>query len=204
MLAIAVTGGLGAGKTTVTRLLAERGCCVIDADRIGHEVLLPGGAAYASVVALFGGEILDGDRNIDRRQLAAKVFADPQELKRLEAASHPPIRQRILQELEESEARGCAVTVIDVPLLERGGLKGAVDLVIVVDASDQARTARETARGRDPEDVRRRMAAQPGRQELREAADYVIENDGDLAELQKKTGDLWETKILPRALVFRL
>lgn len=203
MLVVAVTGGIGAGKTTVTRLLAERGCCFVDADKVGHEVLLPGGGAYSSVIAAFGEEILDEDGSIDRRRLAARVFSDSESLARLEAATHPPIRTRIVRDLEDLEERGCAVTVMDVPLLDRGGLKGAVDLVIVVEAPVDVRVAREAARGNPEDDVRRRIAAQPAAEELRAGADFVIENSEDLAQLEETVAKLWETKLLPRTLTSR-
>lgn len=166
-----LVGGIGSGKSTVRRLLAERGVRTIDADSVGHAVL--GGEARQPVAERWPEVVLEGE--IDRKLLAGIVFDDPVELVALESITHPLIFGRILAELEGFSG----VAVVEMPLLDSGlGWR-----VIVVDAPDDLRLERAVARGMSPEDTERRMANQPKRSEWLAAADVVVPNHGTEAEL---------------------
>ena len=194
MLKVGLTGGIGAGKSTVARMLAARGAVVVDADAVAREVVEPGTPGLAAVVVEFGPAILDAAGALDRAALARLVFADPEALARLEAILHPLIAARST-ELVTAAAAGPVVPVVvhDVPLLVERGLSaaGGYDLVVVVDAADELRLERLVQRGMAEADARARMAAQAGREERRARADVVITNDGDPAELEAQVDALW-------------
>ncbi|MGW0494031.1 dephospho-CoA kinase [Streptomyces sp. NPDC003007] len=190
MLKVGLTGGIGAGKSEVSRLLVECGAVLIDADRIAREVVAPGTPGLASVVEAFGEEILAEDGSLDRPRLGAIVFADAQKLATLNAIVHPLVGARS-RELEEAAAED-AVVVHDVPLLTETGLAPLYDLVIVVDAAPETQLDRLVRlRGMTEEDARARMAAQATRERRREIADIVIDNDVPLRELEQRVTDVW-------------
>jgi len=165
-------------------MLQRRGCCIIDADQVGHKVLEPGGEAFDQVVAAFPDVLVDGA--IDRGLLAAEVFADPRRLRLLESLTHPAIRDRIHRSVEESGSR---IVVVEVPLIS--DFLGDGWMRVVVDAPPERRLYRLHVRGMDPEDARRRMDAQPSRGEWRDAADFVVDNSGDLKDLEREVERLW-------------
>ncbi|MET7457189.1 dephospho-CoA kinase [Streptomyces sp. NPDC005574] len=190
MLKVGLTGGIGAGKSEVSRLLVEHGAVLIDADRIAREVVAPGTGGLAAVVEAFGPEVLAVDGSLDRPGLGAIVFADPERLAVLNAIVHPLVgaRSRAL----ESAAAPDAVVVHDVPLLTENSLAPLYDVVIVVDAGTETRLDRLVRlRGMTEQDARARMAAQATREQRREIADIVIDNDVPLAELERRVTDVW-------------
>ncbi|WP_331449996.1 dephospho-CoA kinase [Streptomyces prasinus] len=190
MLTVGLTGGIGAGKSEVSRLLVECGAVLIDADRIAREVVAPGTPGLAAVVEAFGEEILAEDGGLDRPGLGAIVFADDEKLALLNSIVHPLVGARS-RELEEAAAED-AVVVHDVPLLTENGLAPLYDLVIVVDASTETQLERLVGRrGMSEEDARARMAAQATREQRREIADIVIDNDVPLEELTRRVKDVW-------------
>ncbi|MEU3142865.1 MULTISPECIES: dephospho-CoA kinase [unclassified Streptomyces] len=190
MLTVGLTGGIGAGKSEVSRLLVERGAVLIDADRIAREVVAPGTPGLTAVVAAFGEEILTGDGSLDRPRLGAIVFTDAEKLALLNSIVHPLVGARS-RELEEAAAED-AVVVHDVPLLTENGLAPRYDLVIVVDASPGTQLDRLVGRrGMSEQDARARMAAQATREQRREIADIVIDNDVPLDELERRVEDVW-------------
>lgn len=190
MLTVGLTGGIGAGKSEVSRLLVECGAVLIDADRIAREVVAPGTPGLAAVVEAFGEEVLTEDGNLDRPGLGAIVFADEEKLALLNSIVHPLVGARS-RELEEAAAED-AVVVHDVPLLTENGLAPLYDLVIVVDASTGTQLERLVGRrGMSEEDARARMAAQATREQRREIADIVIDNDVPLDELTRRVKDVW-------------
>ncbi|MCX2922632.1 dephospho-CoA kinase [Streptomyces sp. NEAU-W12] len=190
MLTVGLTGGIGAGKSEVSRLLVERGAVLIDADRIAREVVAPGTPGLTAVVAAFGEEILTGDGSLDRPRLGAIVFTDAEKLALLNSIVHPLVGARS-RELEEAAAEE-AVVVHDVPLLTENGLASRYDLVIVVDASPGTQLDRLVGRrGMSEQDARARMAAQATREQRREIADIVIDNDVPLDELERRVEDVW-------------
>lgn len=191
MLKVGLTGGIGAGKSEVSRLLVECGAVLIDADRIAREVVAPGTPGLAAVVEAFGEEVLAGDGSLDRPKLGSIVFADPDRLAVLNSIVHPLVGARS-RELEEAAA-GDAVVVHDVPLLTENGLAPLYDVVVVVDADDETQLDRLVRlRGMTEEDARARMAAQATREKRREIADIVIDNDVPLDVLQRRVKDVWD------------
>ncbi|MFF0114668.1 dephospho-CoA kinase [Streptomyces prasinus] len=190
MLTVGLTGGIGAGKSEVSRLLVECGAVLIDADRIAREVVAPGTPGLAAVVEAFGEEVLAEDGGLDRPGLGAIVFADEEKLALLNSIVHPLVGARS-RELEEAAAED-AVVVHDVPLLTENGLAPLYDLVIVVDASTETQLERLVGRrGMSEEDARARMAAQATREQRRKIADIVIDNDVPLEELTRRVKDVW-------------
>ncbi|QKW27017.1 dephospho-CoA kinase [Streptomyces seoulensis] len=190
MLKVGLTGGIGAGKSEVSRLLVEHGAVLIDADRIAREVVAPGTPGLEAVVEAFGPEVLAEDGSLDRPRLGSIVFADPEKLAALNSIVHPLVGGRS-GELEEAAAED-AVVVHDVPLLTENGLAPLYDLVIVVDARPETQLDRLVRlRGMTEKDARARMAAQATREKRREIADVVIDNDVPLEELRERVAEVW-------------
>ncbi|MGW2525337.1 dephospho-CoA kinase [Streptomyces sp. NPDC001617] len=190
MLKVGLTGGIGAGKSEVSRLLVERGAVLIDADRIAREVVAPGTPGLAAVVDAFGEGVLSEDGSLDRPKLGSIVFADPEKLAVLNSIVHPLVGRRS-RELEEAAAED-AVVVHDVPLLAENSLTPLYDVVIVVDASAETQLDRLVRlRGMTEQDARARMAAQATREKRRAIADVVIDNDVPLEELERRVKDVW-------------
>jgi dephospho-CoA kinase len=197
VIRVGLTGGIGAGKTAVARLLAERGAVVVDADALAREGVAPGSPGLARVVGEFGPGVLGPDGNLDRARLAALIFANGAARERLNAIVHPLVAAR------SAELAGAAppdaVIVHDVPLLAENNLAGGYDLVIVVEAPEEVRIRRlRESRGMAEPDARARMSAQASDAQRRAVADVVIENDGDLAELAAAVDRLWRDQIAPR------
>ena len=191
MLKVGLTGGIGAGKSEVSRLLVEHGAVLIDADRIAREVVAPGTPGLAAVVEAFGADVLTEDGSLDRPKLGSIVFADPDRLAVLNSIVHPLVGARS-RELEEAAAED-AVVVHDVPLLTENALAPLYDVVVVVDAGPETQLDRLVRlRGMTEEDARARMAAQATREERREIADIVIDNDVPLDELRRRVKDVWD------------
>ncbi|WP_432054017.1 dephospho-CoA kinase [Streptomyces sp. bgisy022] len=190
MLSVGLTGGIGAGKSEVSRLLAERGAVVIDADRIAREVVEPGTPGLAAVVEAFGEDVLAADGSLDRPRLGSIVFSDPEKLATLNSIVHPLVGARS-EELSEAAPED-AVVVHDVPLLTENGLAPLYDLVIVVEASPRTQLDRLVRlRGMTEEDARARMAAQASREQRRAVADVVIDNNVPLDELKQQVDAVW-------------
>ena len=177
-------GPIGAGKSTVGIMLASRGALVIDADKVGHEVMKPDGAAWSAVTARWPAVVVGGV--IDRTRLAAVVFSDPGELEALEELTHPAIGGEILRRVAAAQER---VIVVEVPLLKDVVGRGWPRLV--VDAPEMVRVARLQARGMERAEIDRRMGAQPGRDDWLGAAGHVIDNSGTLVELASEVDELW-------------
>lgn len=195
MRIVGLTGGMGAGKSTVAAMLAGRGATVIDVDALGREVLEPGGEAYTAVVARFGPVVVAADGRIDRAALAGVVFDNPAALADLQAISHPAINRVLDRRLDGVEA---AVVVLDMAILVESHLGRDLpsgrgyDTVVVVEAPLEVRVARlVSARGVNEADARARIAAQASDEARRAVADHVIVNDGDLAALEAQVDALW-------------
>ncbi|WJV49426.1 dephospho-CoA kinase [Streptomyces flavofungini] len=193
MLKVGLTGGIGAGKSEVSRLLVERGAVLVDADRIAREVVAPGTEGLAAVVETFGPEILAADGSLDRPKLGAIVFADPEKLAALNAIVHPLVGARSA-ELERAAAAAADDTVVvhDVPLLAENGLAPLYDVVLVVDVRPETQLDRLVRlRGMTEDDARARMTAQATREKRLEIADLVIDNDGPLERLVARVDEVW-------------
>jgi dephospho-CoA kinase len=190
VLSVGLTGGIGAGKSEVSRLLVEHGAVLIDADRIACEVVAPGTPGLAAVVAAFGEEVLAEDGSLDRPKLGSIVFADPEKLAALNSIVHPLVGDRS-RALEEAAAED-AVVVHDVPLLTENGLAPLYDVVVVVDADPATQLDRLVRlRGMTEQDARARMAAQATREQRREIADVIIDNDVPLDRLRSRVAEVW-------------
>ena len=187
---VGLTGGVGAGKSTVAKLLAEHGAVIIDADAIAREVVQPGTPGLAAVVEAFGPDIVGPDGALDRPKLAGIVFGDEAQRGRLNAIVHPLVGERTA-ELMRSAPDG-AVVVYDVPLLVEGGLAEGFDFVLVVEASVPTRLARLADRGMPEDDARNRIAAQASDEQRRAVADAVVHNDGSLVDLRAQVEDVWQ------------
>jgi dephospho-CoA kinase len=188
-LLVAVTGGIGSGKSTVSGLLAERGAVVVDADAIAREVVEPGTPGLAAVVDAFGPGVLTPDGALDRAALGAVVFADVAARRRLEAITHPLVRELSGRRLAAVPAG--SVAVYDVPLLAEGGSRGGFDVVVVVRADPEVRVERLVGRGLTADDARRRIAAQASDAEREAMADVVVDNSGDQGALATRVDTLW-------------
>ena len=190
MLRVGLTGGIGAGKSEVSRRLAAQGAVVIDADAAAREVVAPGTDGLAEVIEAFGPDVLRPDGSLDRGRLGDIVFTDPQRRARLNAIIHPRGATR-MAELDRAAGRS-AIVVHDVPLIAENDRGSAYDLVVVVDAPPRVQIDRLVRhRGMSREQARARMAAQASRKQRLAIADIVIENSGSLAELDRQAGELW-------------
>lgn len=191
MLKVGLTGGIAAGKSEVSRRLAERGAVIIDADAVAREVVAPGTRGLAEITAAFGPEVLDAGGALDRGRLGEIVFADPAPLGKLNAIVHPLVAERMLE--IERTAPPDAIVVHDVPLLAENRLAGRYDVVVVVDVAPEVQLDRLTRqRGMPADQARERMDAQASRAERLAIADIVVDNSGPLAELDRRVDGLWE------------
>jgi dephospho-CoA kinase len=182
---IGLTGGIATGKSTAAKFLQQQGLCVLDADQVAHELLAPGKANYEHVVNAFGSHILASDKTIDRKKLGKIVFSNLEELRRLEALTHPAIRKAIEDRLKQWEEAGELVVVLDHPLLYEMNMDQFVDETWVVICS--SKTQKERIRQRDGltgEVAKERINAQMPLEEKASRARRIFYNDGSLEELQ--------------------
>ncbi len=191
MLLVGLTGGIGAGKSTVAELLTERGAIVIDGDVIARRVVEPGQPALAAIVERFGPDVLGPDGRLDRPALAAKAFASEEARLALEAITHPAIGAEFVREM--TEAPPDSIVVNDVPLLveSQKAAERGYEAVIVVEAPRELRLERLEIRGVPRPDAEARMAAQATDEERRAVATHLLHNDGSREELAAQVDVLW-------------
>ena len=190
---IGLTGGIACGKSTVARHLVELGATLVDADVIAREVVEPGSEGLAAIVARFGEEMADEVEGLRRKRLGALVFSDGQALAELNALLHPKISALIERRLESARRQGDPFVVIDAALLVEMGLHEHCDQVVVVDAPVKVQIERIAARdGLDGEQAQARIEAQATRERRLDVADFVIENAGDLAALNRQVDAFWQ------------
>jgi dephospho-CoA kinase len=191
-LLVGLTGGIATGKSTVSAMLQALGCVIIDADQLARQVVEPGQPAYEAIVEAFGRGVLRPDGSIDRRALGAIVFADPAARRRLEAITHPRIRERLaarLAELEASDFEG--IVVFDAPVMIESGIHRTMDRLVVVVADEAAQRARQRRRdGATDAEAASRIASQMPLAEKAKLAHYVIDNSGDLAATRGRVEDV--------------
>lgn len=193
MLLVALTGGIGSGKSSVSARLADRGAVIVDADEVAKRLQEPGGEVFAAMVDRWGDGIIGEDGNLDRPAVAAIVFADEDELKALNKMVHPAVRSEMERQVVE-QAETDRVVVLDIPLLgegdaEKRGAKG----VIVVDCPTEIAVERLIEyRGFDRSDAEARIAAQISREERLGLADFVVDNSGDLDALGVEVDRCWD------------
>jgi dephospho-CoA kinase len=195
MLRVGLTGGLASGKSTVAGFFRELGAFHLDADRMAHELLAPGGAAEAEVVARFGRGIVGTGGVIDRKALAAIVFADARALADLNAIVHPKVREEIGRQIaaRATAAHREPVALIDAALLVEAGMHHDLDALVVVSCGEAAQIERAVARGGlTREEAAARVAAQAPLADKLAAADFVIDNGGALDDTKRQVRDVWE------------
>ena len=192
MIVIGLMGGIGSGKSTVLRFLAELGAVVLDGDVVGHEVYQPHTKAWREMVAAFGEDILKDNGEIDRKRLGMKVFSDPQALARLDQIMHPRIFEVIMKRVEEWREQGVEVVVVEIAVPFEAGLTSPVDEMWATIAPEDIVVQRlNETRGLSEAEVRARIRSQPSREEVVRRADVVIDNSGDSAELKAKVEEQW-------------
>ncbi|RIK09640.1 MAG: dephospho-CoA kinase [Acidobacteria bacterium] len=194
MYLVALTGGIGSGKSTVAARLVELGAILIDADAIAREVVEPGTPGLAAVVERFGSEILDDRGSLDRDALAAIVFADSEARKDLEAITHPLIGTVMAERMSKYAATD-KVVLLDVPLLVEGGRSDFNSMVLVATRPDTQVRRLVELRGMTEDDARARIAAQASLEEKLARADHVIWNESTLDELKLRTDEVWDELI---------
>jgi dephospho-CoA kinase len=194
LLNIALTGNIAAGKTSVVERFRRWGATVIDADTLAREAQAPGSATLAAIASRFGADVLAADGGLDRAALRAKVMGDDSALQALNALVHPVVRRRRDELQQAALARGDLLLVNDIPLLFEALDPGQFDSVILVDASPAVRRARLRAlRNLSNEDADRMIAAQMPSERKRARSEFVIENEGSLAELEPKARAVFDT-----------
>lgn len=195
MLSIALTGGIGSGKSAVGEILGELGAIVIDSDQLARDVIERGTSGFDEVLARFGdGILVEGE--ISRSKLAELIFSDESARKDLEAIIHPKVRELSKLVIQRSPENG--IVINEIPLLFETNGQDRFDLVITVEAEEEIRTKRLLDRGLKSYQIEKRISAQASRTQRESIADFVIENNGDLEALEKKVRQLWEIELLPR------
>lgn len=193
MLTVGLTGGIGSGKSTVAKMLAELGAPSFDADKVGHDIYSPGGPAYKDVIAAFGEGIVAPDGTIDRKKLGPIVFADSAQLKRLESIVHPRMFERMREMVARMRAQGIkAPIVIEAAILIEAKWQPLFDEIWLVVAPRERVIERvELERGLKREQTEARIKAQLSDEERRKHASLVIDNSGSIEELRAKVAVLW-------------
>ena len=193
MLKVGLTGGIGSGKSAVSRLLEQHGAVIVDADLIAREVVEPGTPALAQIAQEFGPQVLRPDGSLDRAALAQQVFSDAAALARLNAITHPRIAARTGELFGQAATAGARVLVHDVALLVENDLATMYDAVVVVAVTPETQLARLVAqRGMSSEEAQRRIAAQAPLEDKVAVATHVLRNDGSREELAAQVARLWE------------
>ena len=194
MLRVGLTGGIGSGKSEVSRRLAAHGAAIVDADLAAREVVEPGTPGLGQIAAVFGPEVIRPDGRLDRDRLGQLIFSEPGLRAKLNAIVHPLVHERMGQLDREAVAAAGpgGIVVHDVPLLAENGLAGGFDAVAVVDAPEDQQAERLTAERRmSAGQARDRMAAQASREQRLAVADIVIDNSGSLDDLDGRVAEVW-------------
>jgi dephospho-CoA kinase len=196
MLVIGLTGGIGTGKTEVSRILADLGAEIINADALGHQAYEPQTETWRQVVEAFGEDLLSETGEVDRRKLGPIVFADERALKRLNAIVHPRIRQMIVERIDDLGAKDLGAVVVEAALFIEAGWTPLADEMWVTSAPEETVIKRLRARtGLDENAIRARIDSQMPQQERLKHADVIVENDGSLDALRGRVKRLWYERV---------
>jgi dephospho-CoA kinase len=196
MLVIGLTGSIGTGKSEAARQLEMLGASIISADQVGHEAYTPNTEAWEQVVAAFGDDILQGDKEIDRRKLGAIVFSDSSQLDKLNAIMHPRMARMVSDKIEVLRGQGVKVVVVEAALLFEAGWDTLVEEVWVTDSSEDIVVGRlEERNGLSEEEAKKRINSQMDRAERIERSDFVIDNSSDMAGLESAIKELWDRRV---------
>jgi dephospho-CoA kinase len=199
MLSVALTGNIGAGKSTVAELFRRWGATIIDADLLVHELQAPGQPVLAKIITRFGPNLLQPDGTLNRAALRSRVLTDKAALAELNRIVHPEVHRRRLELITQARARGDRIVVSDIPLLFESADPDEFDTVVLVDAPEILRRRRLlSSRPLTDDEADRLMAAQLSSASKRSRSEYVIENDGDLAALERAASAVWQ-KLSARA-----
>ena len=199
MLVIGLTGSIGTGKSEVARLLESLGAVVINADQVGHEAYAPNTESWREVVEAFGRDILQSTGEIDRRKLGAIVFSDSQQMAKLNGIMHPRIAGMVGERIEKLRTQGTEVVVVEAALLFEAKWDYLVDEVWTTDAPVETVIQRLRDRnGLQEEEVRKRIDSQMDREERLARSHLVLDNSGDVAELEQTVSSLWENRVKGR------
>ena len=199
MIVIGLTGGIGSGKSEVSRMLKAWGARIIDADQLGHQAYQPRTEAWKAVVAAFGDQILQRNGEVDRNKLGAIAVSNPEALARLNAIMHPRMHEMIKEQLEGLRAQGTAVVVVEAAVLIEAGWTPLMDEIWVTEAEEDVVVERVRRRSNLPdEEIRRRIRSQLTNEERARYATAVIENNGGLAELHQRVQELWNSRVQGR------
>lgn len=193
MKLVGLTGGIASGKSTVAKILQSLGAAVVNADDLAREVVEPGHEAWKEIVASFGADILQSDQTLDRQKLRTLIFNQPEARKRLESIIHPRVRALAEERIRQYAAAGYPVVIYEVPLLFEGNLQEWLRPVILVACDVETQTARLQKRDHlTAADAEKHIAAQMSLKDKRRLADYVIENNGSLEDLERQTRQILE------------
>lgn len=199
MIVIGLTGGIGSGKSEVSRMLKELGAEIIDADRVGHEAYLPHTETWKEVVAAFGQDILQPNSEVDRRKLGAIVFSDPNQLARLNSIMHPRMYRMMEERLTGMRAQGIQVAVLEAAILIEAGWTPLVSEVWVTTAQEDVVVERINRRNNLPrEEIQRRIRSQMSPEERAKHASAIIENNHGLEQLRQRVQELWNSRVQGR------
>jgi len=196
MLAIGLTGGIGTGKSEVSRVLRELGATVIDADRVGHEAYRPHSPIWREVVAAFGEGILQSTGEIDRKRLGAIVFSNPDARARLNAIMHPRMAESIRQDIKELQKRGIEVVVVEAALLIEAGWDSLVDEIWVTYSPEEVVGERLGSRNNlSEEEIKSRIRSQLPLEERARRAHVLVNNSGSIDKLREEVESLWSNRV---------
>lgn len=195
MLIVGLTGGIGAGKSTVANMFAQLGALTIDADQLARQAIEKGSPGFSEVVSAFGEEILN-DGEIDRQRLGAIVFKDAAKRKQLEAIVHPRVQEALASKIKSLSPGD--ILIYEIPLLVETGAAKKFDYVITVESDIENRLDRLFERGLEEDEAQRRIDAQASQSEREAVADFVIVNDGERADLFGEVAKVWEGELQPR------
>jgi len=194
MLLVGLTGNIGSGKSTVARMLSERGATIIDADVLARRAVELGTPGYTKIVSRWGRAVLSPDGHLDRAALRRVVFADQAQLEELNEIVHPEVERLRDRLVDQARARGDRVVVCDIPLLFEKGMAERFDRIVLVDAPRPIRLERLLQdRGLQTTEAMEMIAAQMPAELKRARADFIIENNGTLTQLERRVQDLWSS-----------
>jgi dephospho-CoA kinase len=203
MLIIGITGGIGSGKSSFARLLAEAGLPVLDADQISHAVTAPGGASIPRIEEAFGSEFILPDGSLDRQRMADLAFEDKKALDRLSTIVHQDVLASMEHSLAELAEKKAPAVALDVPIPVEHGFLDRVDLVVCIWTDDEIRVERLVGRGMDAQEARRRIAVQMPREDYEKISDYFILNNGSSQELRHAAQTFLEEVLGDRGIKFQ-
>ncbi len=196
MIVIGLTGGIGTGKSEVARIFQELGAVLINADQIGHQAYTPHSEIWQEVVKAFGEEILQPSGEIDRKKLGSIVFADPDQLTRLNQIMHPRMARMVAQQVQELREQGADVVVVEAALLFEAGWDSLVSEVWSTESPEYLVIKRLQSRsGLSQEEAKKRIGSQMSAEERTSRSQVVVDNSGDLVELERVVRSIWDRRV---------